>query len=211
MRRSLTTLLTLFLVLTLGGCASRWVVDSDVTSFSRIGSVPPGATYRYERLPSQQGDESGQARLEAMADAALAGVGLRRDDAAARYSVQIGARVRTELSPWADPWFHRPWGPRYGYPGWYGPWGYGYGPMFPPPSQTWYAREVSIVMRELPAGTVVYETRARSDGPYAGSADVLPVMFRAALQGFPNPPPGPRRVDIEIPPAQPATAPAPAR
>jgi hypothetical protein len=27
---------------------------------------------------------------------------------------------------------------------------------------------------------------------------VLPVMFEAAMQGFPNPPPGPRRVDIRV-------------
>jgi len=31
---------------------------------------------------------------------------------------------------------------------------------------------------------------------------VLPVMFQAALQGFPNPPQGLRRVNIEIPSAK---------
>jgi hypothetical protein len=46
---------------------------------------------------------------------------------------------------------------------------------------------------------VVYETHARNDGPYNASADVLPVMFQAALQGFPNPPKGERRVNLEIP------------
>ena len=37
---------------------------------------------------------------------------------------------------------------------------------------------------------------------YTASGAVLPVMFQAALQGFPNPPAGERRVDIEIPTAK---------
>jgi hypothetical protein len=191
------------------GCATRWVVDSDVRSFSSLGTVPAGATYRFERLPSQQASEAQQQQLEAMAAAALERVGLRRDDANPQYTAQIGARVTAELSPWADPWyFHGAWGP--GYRPWgYGPWGgrglYGggwYGPAFTPPANPWYVREVSVVLRELPSHRVVYETHARNEGPYAASAAVLPVMFQAALQGFPNPPAGERRVNIEIPTAK---------
>ncbi|RZL94769.1 MAG: DUF4136 domain-containing protein [Variovorax sp.] len=211
--------------LALTGCATRWVVDSDVKSFSSIGTMPAGATYRFERLPSQQATEASQQQLEAMAAAALEQVGLRRDDANPLYSALIGARVTAELSPWADPWFYGggpwgygggPWGYGGGPWGYYGrPWGYGgyagygrgwygggwYAP-FPPAYDPWYAREVSIVLRELPSNRVVYETHARNDGPYTASKDVLPVMFQAALQGFPNPPQGPRRVDIELPTAK---------
>jgi hypothetical protein len=68
-------------------------------------------------------------------------------------------------------------------------------------ADTWYGREVSIVLRELPSNRVVYETHARNDGPYTASDRVLPVMFRAALADFPNPPAGERRVNIEIPTA----------
>jgi hypothetical protein len=191
------------------GCATRWVVDSDVRSFSSLGTVPAGATYRFERLPSQQASEAQQQQLEAMAAAALERVGLRRDDANPQYTAQIDARVTAELSPWADPWyFHGAWGP--GYRPWgYGPWGgrglYGggwYGPAFTPPANPWYVREVSVVLRELPSHRVVYETHARNEGPYAASGAVLPVMFQAALQGFPNPPAGERRVNIEIPTAK---------
>lgn len=195
----------------LTGCATRWVVDSDVRSFSEIGSVPADATYRFERLPSQQYDEAAQLQLEAMAGPALEGVGLRRDDAAPHYTAQIGARVTVEASPWVDPWYGSPWwgppGP-WGGPGPWGPyhggWGYGrgwYGPGWwgPPPYNPWYSREVSIVLRELPSNRVVYETRARNDGPYNDSGAILPVMFQAALQGFPNPPKGERRVNLEIP------------
>jgi hypothetical protein len=209
MRRLLSAVLALAAIASLAGCATAWVVDSDVKSFSSIGTVQPGATYRFERLPSQQASEARQQQLEAMAGAALDQVGLHRDDKDARYSAQIGARVTAELSPWADPWlYNSPWG--YGYGGlgyrrgWYGRGWYGggwYGPPFPPAANPWYVREVSIVLRELPSNRVVYETHARNDGPYTASGDVLPVMFQAALQGFPNPPPGERRVNIQIPSA----------
>ena len=194
----------LFLAASLSGCATSWVVDSDVKSFSSLAAVPPGATYRFERLPSQQADAARQESLEAMAAAALEKVGLRRDDAKPQYSAQIGARVTAGLSPWADPWlFDGPWGGYgYGYHGyarrWYGGGWYG-GPGFiPPAANPWYEREVSIVLRDIGSNRVVYETRARNDGPYNVSSTILPVMFQAALQGFPNPPQGERRVNIEL-------------
>jgi hypothetical protein len=204
MKRILGVLLA---AVALGGCATRWVVDSDVRTFSSMAGVPAGATYRFERLPSQQVEEATQQQLEAMAGAALDSVGLRRDDAAPQLSALIGARVSAELSPWADPWLvGGPWfgpGPGWGCAGawgcgrgWYG--GGWYGPAFGPPPTPWFAREVSIVLRELPSNRVVFETHARNDGPYSNSAHVLPVMFQAALQGFPNPPQGERRVNIDL-------------
>jgi hypothetical protein len=211
MKRTLTALAFLA---ALSGCATHWVVDSEVRSFSTMpaADTAAGATYRFERLPSQQeGEGARQAdRLEAMAAPALERAGLKRDDAAPRYSAQVGARVTATLSPWTDPWFYPAWGPGsyfggglgYGH-GWYGRGWYGpgwYGPALPPAANPWYLREVSVVLRELPSSKVVYETRARNDGPYSVDAAVLPVMFEAALQGFPNPPQGERRVDIEIPP-----------
>jgi hypothetical protein len=202
MKRAFSALL---FVATLSGCATSWVVDSDVKSFSSLTEVPAGATYRFERLPSQQADPARQESLEAMAAAALEEVGLRRDDARPQYSAQIGARVTAGLSPWADPWlFDGPWG--YGYGGGYGyarrgfgggAW-YGGAAFMPPAANPWYEREVSIVLREAGSNRVVYETRARNDGPYNASAAILPVMFRAALQGFPNPPQGERRVNIDL-------------
>ena len=62
----------------------------------------------------------------------------------------------------------------------------------------WFRREVSVIVRELPSNRVVYETSALNDGPWYDSGAVLPAMFDAAMQGFPNPPPGPRRVDIQV-------------
>jgi predicted small secreted protein len=74
-RASLALLLVAAATVTLSGCATSWVVDSDVKSFSSLSTVPPGATYRFERLPSQQADTARQDSLEAMAAAALEKVG----------------------------------------------------------------------------------------------------------------------------------------
>jgi hypothetical protein len=178
----------------LAGCATGYLLDNNVQSFSGLGAMPASPTYRFERLPSQQASP-GQSQLEAIADPALFKAGFRRDDAAPRYSVQVTARVQPVLSPWADPW-----------DGW-GGWGMGFrgrgvglgfGGPFPRMERPWYYREVGVIVRELPAGRVAYETHAMNDGPWAGDASILPAMFEAALQGFPTPPPGPRRVDIQV-------------
>src|SRR6476646_6528674 len=105
----------------LAGCAGTYTLDNTVQSFSQIPSLPQPATYRFERLPSQQ--DPNQARLEAMADPALLAVGLRRDDAAPRFSVQINARTERTVSPWADPWDRFGWG--MGAWGFRRHWGYG--------------------------------------------------------------------------------------
>jgi hypothetical protein len=190
-------LLTAALAGTLTGCATRWAVDSDVRSFS---ALPADATagnalaYRFERLPLQQQDAESARQadaLEALAQPELAAVGLRRDEAGARYGVQIAARVTRG-------WRGGGWG-GWGGGGWYGA---GFAPMANP----WYLREISVVLRDLATQRVVYETRARSENVRSSDAAVLPVMFRAALQGFPVPPSGARQVRIDVAPAGSAAA-----
>lgn len=189
----------------LTGCASMRLIDSDVVS---VAAAPPGmslqgAKYRFERLPSQvHNPEAGLA--EQQAQAAMTAVGLVRDDAAASLSVMVGFSGTQYL---ADPW-GRPLGT-----GWtpYGSIavgsgfgrnfgshvGLGVGMRFPPPTQ--YRREVSVVMRDLKSGQVVYETRASHAGPWSDSVPIFATLFQAALANFPNPPAGPRRVNIEVP------------
>jgi hypothetical protein len=75
--------------------------------------------------------------------------------------------------------------------------GLGMGMRFPPP--THYRREVSLIMRDLKSGQVVYETRATHDGPWSDSEQLFATLFQAAMAQFPNPPAGLRRVNIEIP------------
>lgn len=198
MKSTVLKLLGLAALALLTGCASTYVLDNTVQSFSQLPSAPAPATYRFDRLPSQQVLQ--HAQLEALADTALHQAGFRRDDANPRYSVQIDARL-TEV---ASPWGHDPWlmpGMR---------WGFGVGLGFgrrhhghlgvmAPPDPPWYHREVTIVVRDTSNNKVVYETRASNNGPWRDSARVLPAMFQAAMQGFPTPPAGPRVVNVQLP------------
>lgn len=174
----------------LGGCATTYLLDNNVQTFSSLQQLPAPATYRFERLLSQQSPL--QAQVEALADPALFNAGLRRDDAQPRYSVQVSARVQQMLSPWAEPW-----------DGWGGTFGFGHagiGVMMPFPrmEQPWYRREVGVVLRELASQKVVYESHAVSEGPWRDNPPALSAMFAAALQGFPAAPPGVRRVNIPV-------------
>ena len=85
----------------LSGCATGYLLDNSVQSFSSLTALPAQPGYRFDRLPSQQAPA--QAQLEAMADAALHKAGLRRDDASPHYTVQVSARLERVLSPWSIP------------------------------------------------------------------------------------------------------------
>lgn len=174
----------------LSGCATSYLLDNNVQSFSNLSAVPAGATYRFDRLPSQQATPD-QGKLEELAGPALAQAGLKRDDAAPKFGVEVRARAQRVVSPWSDPWDVRAWGGRRH-------WGWGFGGPFPRLESPWYHREITLIVRELGSNRVVYETHAVNDGPWSDSLSVLPAMFQAALQGFPNPPQGVRRVDIQV-------------
>ena len=193
-----------FVALWLPGCGSMRLVDSDVRSYATPPLVPIGASYRFERLPSQQAYAGQQTRLEALVQPALAKAGLQRNDTAAGYSVQVSAEIKVApYSPWDRP--------SVGWPGWHfvgwgvprgnllivsrNPYMHGFGPGEMP----YYWRQVSLTIRNLSTTQVVYETHASHDGRWADSETVLPAMFEAALKDFPNPPPGVRRINMEIP------------
>lgn len=182
--------------LLLSGCATSYLLDNQVQSFSGLAALPAEPTYRFDRLPSQQ--SPAQAQLEALADPALHKAGLRRDDAKPRYSVQITARIQRVLSPWASPWDWGGWGWGAGFGHRHGFAHFGHFGGFGRMESPWYQREVEVIVRELGANRVVFESRASNDGPWLDHAAALPAMFEAAMQGFPTPPPGPRRVDIQI-------------
>lgn len=185
----------------LTGCASMRLIDSDVVSVAAVpsGMSLQGAKYRFERLPSQANNpEAGLA--EQQAQSAMTAVGLVRDDASANLSVMVGFSGSEYL---ADPW-GRPIGPGWTPhgsltigSGWGSHIGLGVGMRFPPP--THYRREVSLIMRDLKSGQVVYETRASHSGPWRDNVPIFTTLFQAALANFPNPPTGLRRVNIELP------------
>lgn len=195
------TLVTLLVGL-LTGCASVRLVDADVTSFATPPAIPNGAYYRFERLPSQQANPQSQDWLENLAQQALTQAGLKRQDSLALYSIQVGYNLRiTPYGPGDEPYS----GVQLG-------WGLGWGgrsggvsiggraPFFGmPPQQPYYWHRVSLVIRSLSTQQVVYETQAVHDGRWRDSDVVVPAMLDAALRGFPLPPAGPRRINIEIP------------
>lgn len=191
----------------LSACSGMRMIDSDVTSFSRWptggASGAPGTTYRFERLPSQEAlrpvgaSEISQEQLEAAAAQALDKLGLVQRPDAAVLVAQVGMTS-----------VQQPGG--YGAGGLYGGTGVSVGTgnvgsfiglSFPvmrydPPL---YLREVSLILRDSRSNAVVYEARARHSGPWSDGRVVFPAMLQAALNGFPNPPQGARRVNVEIP------------
>lgn len=190
----------LLLVLALAGCSGMRIVDSDVRAFTASQGVQVPATYRFEILPSQQAAPQQRDTLERIVQEALEQVGMQRDDGAARYSVRFDYRLSQDpRSPWDDDPFLAP----------------GFGMGFPIVSRSgmvyyfpmrmstfdrpWYRREVTLLVRRLSDGALVFESSARHDGYWSDDLAVLPAMFEAALRDFPNPPEGPRRVNIEIP------------
>jgi hypothetical protein len=200
--------------LLLGGCAGVIRLENDVRSYadwtiSATGAVTrpaPGDLYRLERRPSQRQDPAPQQEaIEAIARDALARVGLRPAPEplpaslpAPLWSVEFGARsIRLPRAPWDEP---RPWGFSLGvgHVGRHGSVGFGL-PLFTPPEVPYYQREVSVVLREARSGRIAYETTASHDGPWADSPTLWAALYDAALQGFPQPPAGPRRVVIEVP------------
>ena len=222
MRWSHLALISIAIVLS--GCAGTRVIDSNVQAFSTLDKVGEPATYRFDRLPSQAANPQGQAQLEAIAEGALARVGLQRDDTGPRFGVEVDTRVHRNMpNPWNDPWFGPwggPWGPGWG-PAWGGgwgggPWGRHYHPAFGSPwgppmafmEPSTFVREVHVVMRDLSSQKVVFESRAVNESLWLGDEAMLSAMFDAALKGFPQPPQGVRNVRIPVPPpadAAPAT------
>jgi hypothetical protein len=208
--RSAPVFIVIFATALLAGCSGMRIVDSQVAAFSKLEALPAAASWRFERLPSQQALTDAQAlrqtKIEAMAAQELAKLGFKpeaeKDGTASKYSVQLSARIqRLERGPFDDPWHAHPFG--WGLPGRdYVVTGSGrviYTPFLPPMPQPWYVREIGLIIRDTSDNRVVYETKAQHEGRWADDEAVLPAMFAAALQGFPKPPEGKRMVNIEIP------------
>ena len=153
----------LVLTLLLSGCSGMRIIDSDVRAFTTAQGVAIPATYRFELLPSQQAMPEPRNQVQDMVQAALEQVGMRRDDNAPQYSVRFDLRVQQDMrSPWGDPVWGggffaatpvvTPRGVVYHYRA----------PLFMA-EMPWYRREVSLLMRRLSDGALVFESNARHD------------------------------------------------
>ena len=191
MRRSTLRLLAVCLMpLLLAGCALPRMIDSQVQSY--VGSAPAirDASFRFDRLPSQQNNAGNQDQIEAFAQTALEQVGMVRSDAAPRYLVQVLLAVQTVRNP-----YYRPPRPRLvlGADGRiYEEW-----PIFMNMETPWFRHSVKVLLRDTGSGQVAYETTAVFDGPWADTVNLLPPMLEAALKDYPQP--VQRRVVVELP------------
>ena len=180
-------------VLLLGGCAMTRMIDSYVSSFIGSSGAVTNVGYRFERLPSQLGNSATQDHLEALTTQALQRVGLTRNDAQARYTVQISVRVEQTTHNSAR--VLRQSGFYVGADGllWESP-----NALFMEPP--WYIHTVQLLMRDIQSGQVAYESTAVHEGPWSDTANLVAPMLEAVLRDYPNPPSGPRRVVVELPP-----------
>ena len=72
-------------------------------------------------------------------------------------------------------------------------------------------RAVQLTLRDHASQQVVYETSARYEDVWVDDNVIYRILFDSALNGFPHPPSGPRRVSATVggpAPASPATVPA---
>ncbi len=206
----------------LSGCAAT-SVTSQVQSFGTWPATRKPSTFVFDVLPSQQAQDGQaasparvtQATLQAAALPALNAIGFTQlppSEQAERADVlvQLALQVRVDSSLRYEPivpyGFNDPFSPF----GSYGPyprrggrwhrsiWGPGWMPMSPP----WVTVQVDVILRDRQTSQVLYETHAAHDSPGAVDETALPYLFEAALQGFPNAPPGARVVDIPLPPSE---------
>lgn len=193
------------LPLLLGACATTRVVDSEVRSYAGIVVPQPKASFRFDRLLSQQTtqaqEQAFQQRLEAMATTALADIGLSQVDQQAQYTVQVSASVELVARAPVFP------GPRLG-----GFWGI-HQPLFgtgmgvgvgigmanymEPP---WSRYGVHLLIRDAATNALVFESTAQHIGPWSDATNMLPAVLRAALRDYPQSMPQSRTVRVEVGP-----------
>jgi hypothetical protein len=183
--------LVVALLASLAGCSLPRMIDSEVQSF--VGSTPAqtGASYRFERLPSQA-NNSAQDQIEALAQGALDRIGLQRIDDGPGYLVQVSVSADTMRNP-----HYRPPRPRLvvGANGVvYEEW-----PLVVNIEAPWFRHRVQVLLRDSASGQLAYETAAVFEGPWSDTLNLLPPMLEAALKDYPLP--GKRTVVVELPAA----------
>jgi Domain of unknown function (DUF4136) len=195
MRRAALWLISASLLAALlSGCALPRMIDSDVQSY--VGTVPAvsNASFRFDRLPSQQATHGVQDQIEAFAQTALEHVGMVRHEDAPRYLVQVLVGVETMRNP-----YYRPPRPRLvmGTDGrLHEEW-----PVFLSIESPWYHHSIKVVLRDTGSGQVAYETTAVFDSPWSDTLNLLPPMLEAAFKDYPQP--VRQRVVVELPAAGP--------
>ena len=180
-----------FSLLVLGGCATTRVIDSEVRSFAGVTLPAQPASYRFERLPSQDLQSYAQERLETIAQPLLESVGLRKEVTEPKYALVMKASVEAIENPtYSRSWKRQQWLDRDGFmrlPS--------MGLMLEP---SWQRYSVSLVLRDIASSQTVFESSAQHMGPWSDTQQLLPAVIRAALSDYPRAQPQPHSVFIEV-------------
>ena len=183
--------MTSLMVLT--GCATTRIIDSEVRSFASSTVTANPASYRFERLPSQNLQAQAQDQLENIAQPLLERVGLRKDGTNAQYALQITAALETIENPsYSRTWRNQRSIERDGlirFPM--------AGLMLEPP---WHRYRISVLLRDVASSQTVFESTAQHVGPWSDTQQLLPAVIRAALSDYPSAQPQPHTVFIEVSP-----------
>ena len=194
------------LVALLPGCAALNQISVEVVTF---GAWPAGRApgrYAFDRLPSQQADAAAQQVLEQAAAQALAQAGFAAAAAPAQAEVlvQLGGQRSRVVSPFADPWP--------------GPFpavrrapappdrrihgavaigvGTGFGVGFGA-HEVYERQQLLMLLVDRASRERLLEIRIEHEARYSGP-EYLPLLFGAGLQGFPDLPPGMRRITVPL-------------
>ena len=183
--------LGVFSLLVLGGCATTRIIDSEVRSFAGVTPPAQPASYRFERLPSQDLQPYAQERLETIAQPLLESVGLRKEVTEPKYALVMKASVEAIENPtFSRSWKRQQWLDRDGFmrlPS--------MGLMLEP---SWQRYSVSLVLRDIASSQTVFESSAQHMGPWSDTQQLLPAVIRAALSDYPRAQPQPHSVFIEV-------------
>jgi hypothetical protein len=183
--------LGVFSLLVLGGCATTRIIDSEVRSFAGVTPPAQPASYRFERLPSQDLQAPAQERLETIAQPLLESVGLRKEVTEPKYALVMKASVEAIENPtFSRSWKRQQWLDRDGFmrlPS--------MGLMLEP---SWQRYSVSLVLRDIASSQTVFESSAQHMGPWSDTQQLLPAVIRAALSDYPRAQPQPHSVFIEV-------------
>ena len=183
--------LGVFSLLVLGGCATTRIVDSEVRSFAGVTPPAQPASYRFERLPSQDLQSYAQERLETIAQPLLESVGLRKEVTEPKYALVMKASVEAIENPtFSRSWKRQQWLDRDGFmrlPS--------MGLMLEP---SWQRYSVSLVLRDIASSQTVFESSAQHMGPWSDTQQLLTAVIRAALSDYPRAQPQPHSVFIEV-------------
>ena len=183
----------------LSGCATSRNIDSEVRSFGGPMPIAAGASYRFERLPSMAQSPT-QDALETATAKVLASKGLVRNDASARYTVQVRLdvdRVAPDRYPFgmdsrfSDRIVLAPDGSL---------WQRVRRPLTDPIA---YRHAAHIVVRDIAAGSAVFETQAVQEGPWSDTPNLLEPIVEAALRDYPQTSPAPKNITVVLPAASP--------